>query len=163
MKTVREFGPTKPRWPGLLADLVTGPFSKEERKNALYMRTLSLTDGYIAEQLKRSVKSVSAFFGAYDRHNAAVASAALAARPATIERAAPVPELAAENVEERDMEIIAPLWVKGLAALAILDRVNRARRSAGRAAMDMEQLHRLVIKHKLARPELARPKMLLPT
>jgi hypothetical protein len=112
MKTARDFGADVSRAPLQRAELIAGPFSKHERENALSMRKLSLTDGYIAEQLNRSVKSVAAFFGAYDRHNEGAASAALAARVISVKTSAQMPELAAAFVEERDMEIVATLWIK---------------------------------------------------
>ncbi len=135
------------------AGLVVGPITFDERYHALILKEAGCSHEEIGAQLNRSVKSVALIFAHAERqelHEQKIK---------TLQQ-----EDGAEIAEKDrdDYDVVAPAYLVGLAAISILDKLNRARKAAGRPQAEMARVHELALTYKLKRPELRRPRMLPP-
>lgn len=137
----------------LHAFTVKGPLSGEEGRAILMLREAGRTLADIGRELNRHHIGIRNFLKLHD--------AAMARAAAQREAAATVLQQqdSVAGAEKADIDTVSSLWTLGLSPYSILGRVNRARRAAGRPTMQAQELHEIVLRHELKRPEPIRPKV----
>ena len=137
--------------------LIEGPLSNAERSAILLMRAEGHTTEEIAGELGRYPGTISLWL------KKAPAAFCIAQPPkpthAAVVPAAPKPAPAPQPSADEDIDLIRPLWMRGISIYAVLDRVNRARRRRGAPQIGTPELHRLVVAHAIQRPVPGRPRL----